>query len=117
MINRPHLQCTHIEKSVACRNLLHCFNAIGWMDLSEDDIKDIRRKSGVLSESVPAPEDVVRPGTKGTPATPAQHPAEQTTGLALPSTMQTWARFEKGKAENELATVLQRTNELLSKAG
>lgn len=53
MTKRPKLVCTPIEKQVSLSDLAMFMDSIQWMDLSEDDIKAIRRKSGILTETVP----------------------------------------------------------------
>jgi hypothetical protein len=109
MVKRPRLTCTPIEKQVALTDLSAFLDAIGWMDLSEEDFKDIRRKSGVLRESIPAQEDVIRPGVSETQikeTKPAPVAAE------LPKTMVEWATLQQQKQNADLASALKRANDL-----
>jgi len=126
---RPHLVCTHIDKQISLSELANFLDAIAWMDLSEEDVKDIRRHSGILNASVPAEEDVIRPGsTTGTsqpengtkPEKPVVEPAKppKTTKTELPRTMQQWATLERARSRDALALELQRANDLIqSRAG
>jgi len=60
MTKRPKLVCTPIEKQVSLSELATFLDAIQWMELSEDDLKAIRRKSGVLTETIPEKDETER---------------------------------------------------------
>ena len=60
MTRRPKLVCTPIEKQVSLSDLASFMDSIQWMNLSEDDIKAIRRKSGILTENVPDKDETNR---------------------------------------------------------
>lgn len=60
MTTRPKLICTPIEKQVSLTDLSAFMDSIQWMDLSEDDLKAIRMKSGILTENVPDGDSVVK---------------------------------------------------------
>lgn len=106
MVKRPRLSCTPIEKQVSLTELASFLGAINWMDLTEEDIKAIRRKSGILPESTPASEDVVRPGAGVQTVT---QPAKQN----MPSTMQEWARNKQATIHDDLAAEIRRASDLM----
>lgn len=115
MVKRPRLVCTPIEKQVSLTELSAFLDSIAWMDLSEDDLKDIRRKSGVLNESTPAEEDIVRKGASGSvisepSAQPMTPPSSQ---AQAPKTVQDWARLKKAKIDSDLTQELKRANDLI----
>lgn len=113
MVKRPRLVCTPIEKQISLTDLSSFLTAISWMDLTEDDIKDIRRKSGVLTESAPAEEDIVRKGTgSGSVSIPSQ-PSTQPAQAQNSRTVQDWAKLKKGEINTDLAQELKRANDLI----
>ena len=67
MTKRPKMVCTPIEKQVSLTELGSFMNAIQWMDLSEDDMKALRRKSGILSESIPDEDNLAHKGVSSAP--------------------------------------------------
>jgi len=113
MVKRPRLVCTPIEKQISLTDLAALLNAIAWMPLSEEDLKDIRRASGILRPNTPAPEDIVIPGAaRSIGANPAAAPATGTAAQRLPSTMREWAKFKKELADANLAIELRRATDL-----
>ena len=118
MIRRPRLTCTAIEKQISLTDLAAMLDSLSWMPLSEDDLKEIRRATGFLHPNIPAPEDIVRPGTTAQ-ATAASAPAEAestaeppTNQQQLPRTMREWAQFKKQLNDANLALELRRATDL-----
>jgi hypothetical protein len=118
MIKRPRLTCTAIEKQIALSDLATILDSLSWMAFSEDDLKEIRRATGILHPNIPAAEDIVRPGTTAqAPAAPAPAATEPTAEpptnqQQLPHTVREWAQFKKQLNDANLALELRRATDM-----
>ena len=104
MTKRPKLVCTPIEKQVSLTDLATFINAIGWMNLSLDDLKAIRHKSGVLSETVPETDES---GRKAQPA-PAAKTDPAKTDEVIKASVNSWKKYVEMK-EPDLFKQLSRS--------
>ena len=90
MTKRPKLICTPIEKQISLADLATFMDAIQWMDLSEDDLKAIRMKSGILTENVPDSDSVVKKKT-----VPVAKPVEEPEEDVIEQSVSSWQEYVK----------------------